>query len=100
LPPEAVVATSKPGLFYLYAERTCLRIPSIKDPEAFMERLREQGVTHVVRDQLGYSAIKNYFLPAYNQYKDRFKIIRYLPYYPDTTYLYQVQFTEQPSAAP
>jgi hypothetical protein len=98
LPPEAVVATSKPGLFYLYAERPCLRIPSLEDHEAFLERLREQGVTHVVVDQLGYSAISRYLVPVIQHYPDRFPLILQLPS-PDT-YLLEVQFTEQPNAAP
>jgi hypothetical protein len=89
LPADAIVATYKPALFYLYAQRPCVRFPSIEDNDAFIAKLKEQGVTHVVVDQLGYSAIGRYVVPAIQKYPERFPLILQLPN-PDT-YLLQLK---------
>ena len=89
LPADAIIATYKPALFYLYAQRPCVRFPSIEDNDAFIAKLKEQGVTHVVVDQLGYSAIGRYVVPAIQKYPERFPLILQLPN-PDT-YLLQLK---------
>ena len=83
LPAEAIIATYKPGLFYLYAQRPCVRFPSLEDSEEFINKLKEQGVTHVVVDQLGYSAIGRYVVPAIQAAPERFPLVLQLPN-PDT----------------
>ena len=83
LPSDAIIATYKPAMFYLYAQRPCVRFPSLEDNAAFIERLKEQGVTHVVVDQLGYSAIGRYVVPAIQKYPERFPLVLQLPN-PDT----------------
>ncbi len=89
LPANAIIATYKPALFYLYAQRPCVRFPSLEDHDAFIAKLKEQGVTHVVVDQLGYSAIGRYVVPAIQKYPERFPLILQLPN-PDT-YLLQLK---------
>lgn len=82
--PESVqFATSKPALWYLFAERRATRIPSEADPAAFMARLESEGVTHVVVDQLGFGSVGRYLAPAYQAYPERFELVAQLPE-PDT----------------
>ena len=83
LPKDAVIACRKGQLFYLYANRWVTGFRSTLDKEDLIDRLQEQGVTHVVLDQLGYSSTSRYLYPAIKKYPGKFKVIRQLKN-PDT----------------
>lgn len=82
-PETAQVVTSKPALWYLFAERRAQRFPAVADPEAFIETLKADGITHVVVDQLGFGSVGRYFIPAYQAHPERFTLVAQLPG-PDT----------------
>ena len=83
LPREAVVSCRKGQLFYLYANRWVTGFKNTLDKEALIHRMHEQGVTHVVLDQLGYSSTSRYLYPAVKKYPGKFKVIKQLKN-PDT----------------
>jgi len=87
-PEDAQFATSKPALWYLHAERRAQRFPAEADPNAFIERLKADGITHVVVDQLGFGSVGRYFIPAYQAHPERFELVAQLPG-PDT-YIFKV----------
>lgn len=89
VPVDAQFATTKPALWYLFAERKATRIPTEADPALFMQRLREEGLNYVVVDQLGYGSVGRYFVPAYQAYPERFELVAQLPN-PDT-YIFKVK---------
>ncbi len=89
VPADAQFATTKPALWYLFAERKATRIPTEADPELFMQRLQEEGLNYVVVDQLGYGSVGRYFVPAYQAYPERFELVAQLPN-PDT-YIFKVK---------
>jgi hypothetical protein len=70
-------------LWYLFAERRAQRFPAEADPNAFMDQLKADGITHVVVDQLGFGSVGRYFVPAYQAYPERFTLVAQLPG-PDT----------------
>jgi hypothetical protein len=89
VPADAQFATTKPALWYLFAERKATRIPTEADPAQFMLRLKEEGLNYVVVDQLGYGSVGRYFVPAYQAYPERFELVAQLPN-PDT-YIFKVK---------
>ena len=89
VPADAQFATTKPALWYLFAERKATRIPTEADPALFMQRLQEEGLNYVVVDQLGYGSVGRYFVPAYQAYPERFELVAQLPN-PDT-YIFKVK---------
>ncbi len=89
LPKDAQFATSKPALWYLFAERRATRIPAESDPKLFAQRLKEQGLNYIVVDQLGYGSIGRYFVPAYQANPEQFELVAQLPN-PDT-YIFKVK---------
>jgi hypothetical protein len=70
-------------LFYLYSSTKSSRIPSIIETEKFIHRLEDLGITHVIIDQLGYSSVGRYLMPAIEEFPQRFNLILQLPN-PDT----------------
>ena len=83
IPENSVVCTVKPSLFYLYSSRKSSRIPSIIETDKFIHRLEDLGITHVIIDQLGYSSVGRYLMPAIEKFPERFNLIMQLPN-PDT----------------
>lgn len=75
LPKDAILMTSKPGLFYLFAHRPCLRTPSLTDQEAFLQKLEENRVTHVVGDLIQPGRIKTLLKPVMDSNQARFKLV-------------------------
>lgn len=75
LPTDAVVATRKGQLFYLYANRWVDGFLNTLDKEALIESMHAKGVTHVVLDQLGYSSTSRYLYPAIKKYPGKFNVI-------------------------
>lgn len=83
LPREAVVSCRKGQLFYLYANRWVAGFRNTLDKEELIGKLKDNGVTHVVLDQLGYSSTSRYLYPAIKKYPGKFKVIHQLKN-PDT----------------
>lgn len=83
LPKDAVVSCRKGQLFYLYANRWVTGFKNTLDKEDLIETLKNNDVTHVVLDQLGYSSTSRYLYPAIKKYPGKFKIIHQLKN-PDT----------------
>ncbi|MCB9187138.1 MAG: hypothetical protein H6601_10425 [Flavobacteriales bacterium] len=83
LPRDAVVSCRKGQLFYLYANRWVTGFLNTLDQEELIEGLRENEVTHVVLDQLGYSSTSRYLYPAIKKYPGKFKVIHQIKN-PDT----------------
>jgi hypothetical protein len=83
IPENSIVCTVKPSLFYLYSSTKSSRIPSIIETEKFIHRLEDLGITHVIIDQLGYSSVGRYLMPAIEEFPQRFNLIMQLPN-PDT----------------
>lgn len=91
LPRDAVVSCRKGQLFYLYANRWVTGFKNTLDKEELIEGLKENEVTHVVLDQLGYSSTSRYLYPAIKKYPGKFKVIHHLKN-PDT---YIMQFNPE-----
>ena len=83
IPRDAVVACRKGQLFYLYGNRWVSGFRSTLDKEELVRVLHENGVTHVVLDQLGYASTSRYLYPAIKRYPGKFKVIHQLKN-PDT----------------
>jgi hypothetical protein len=90
LPKDAVVATRKGQLFYLYANRWVSGFENSLIQEDVIEGLKKNEVTHVVLDQLGYSSTSRYLYPAIKKYPGKFKVIYQLKD-PDT-YLMEFKY--------
>lgn len=75
LPKDAVVATRKGQLFYLYANRYVDGFLNTLDKEELIKSMHDKGVTHVVLDQLGYSSTSRYLYPAIQKYPGKFNVI-------------------------
>lgn len=90
LPKDAVVSCRKGQLFYLYANRWVTGFRNTLNQEELIETLKNNDVTHVVLDQLGYSSTSRYLYPAIKKYPGKFKIIYQLKD-PDT-YLMQFNY--------
>lgn len=63
LPADAVVSCRKPSLFYLYSNRQAFKYPSSYDYQKITNAFKDNRVTHVVVDQLGYSSTSRYLVP-------------------------------------
>lgn len=83
LPADAVISTRKPGLFYLFANRTVTDFANTPDYNEFFDFWKDRGVTHVVLDQLGYSQTGRYLWPAIQDNPEKFTTLHSLPN-PDT----------------
>ena len=95
IPENSIVCTVKPSLFYLYSSTKSSRIPSIIETEKFIHRLEDLGITHVIIDQLGYSSLGRYLMPAIEEFPQRFNLIMQLPN-PDTYLLEFVRKDSEP----
>lgn len=78
IPRDAVVSCRKPQLFYLYADRWVTGFKNTLDQEELIEGLKDDEVTHVVLDQLGYASTSRYLYPAIKKYPGKFKVIHQL----------------------
>lgn len=76
LPANAIIANRKPALFYLYANRYVAGIPNEVNYGKVIELFKQQGVTHVVIDQLGYASTSRYLLPVVQAEPEKFTVIR------------------------
>jgi 4-amino-4-deoxy-L-arabinose transferase-like glycosyltransferase len=71
---DIVIATRKPNLFFIFAERACVSYPYIFDHTRFLDSLEAMGVTHVVLEQLGYSSGIRYLYPAIAANREKFMV--------------------------
>ena len=74
-PADAVIACRSPYLFALTANRHTTFFANTLDDKEMLRSLENAKVTHVVLDQLGFSATSRYLYPAIEKNPDRFTSI-------------------------
>lgn len=74
LQEDAVVATRKPGLFYLFSGIKVTQIPYTADYNEYMDKMTEKQATHAVIDQLGYSQTGRFLYPFVQDNPEKFKV--------------------------
>ncbi|MDC1106858.1 phospholipid carrier-dependent glycosyltransferase [Prolixibacteraceae bacterium] len=72
-PKDAVIACRKPGLFYLYANRKVSQFKNTNDSEMLLKNLKNNNVSYVVIDRLGYASTSRYLVPALKKNIEQFK---------------------------
>ncbi|NVK26674.1 MAG: phospholipid carrier-dependent glycosyltransferase [Flavobacteriia bacterium] len=72
LPEDAIVVNRKPGLFYLYANRQSIGVPSTFDYEEIEARFDSAGVTHIIIDAMGFADVSRYLVPYIQDNKEKF----------------------------
>ncbi|PHR30907.1 MAG: hypothetical protein COA38_09265 [Fluviicola sp.] len=75
---DAVISTRKPGVFYVGSGHSTLAFRSTHNREEFLNYLKENGVTHVVIENLGFSQTFKYLLPVVKHDTQQFKMIKSL----------------------
>ncbi len=70
---SAVVCCRKPNLFYLFSDTYTCTFPYTNDDKEIIKQLKEDRVTHVVIDALGYRQTYVYLLPAILKNQDNFE---------------------------
>lgn len=75
LPKESVIACRKPLFFHMYSETFTGYYPRVPDREKVVRNMKEEQVTHVVVDKLGYSSTNRYLVPAVQKYPYKFKTV-------------------------
>lgn len=78
-PENAVVATRKLAMFYLYARRSTTMFAKSLDYNEVLKGLDDKGVTHVVIDQLGYADVGRYLLPVVQANPEKFVVKNITP---------------------
>lgn len=75
---NAVISTRKPGIFYVSGggEHSTLSFRSTLNKKDFFDYFNEQGVTHVVVENLGYGQTHSFLLPMVRQDNQQFKLIK------------------------
>ena len=91
LPEDAVIATRKPGLFYLFAAKKVTQFPFTADYNEAMEMLEERKASYVVIDQLGYSQTGRFIVPFVQDNPEKFQLLKQITD-PDT---YLLQYNGQ-----
>lgn len=72
LPPQTVVCSRKPSVFYVYAQCYVCNFKYTKDDVELIRGLINSKVDFVVLDQLGYSATGLYLYPAIMKHQELF----------------------------
>lgn len=83
LPPETVVCSRKPELFYMYSKTACTMYAWSNDDKALIKGLISSNTDYVVLDQLGFSSTYRYLYPAIQKHPELFPIVMHLKN-PDT----------------
>lgn len=78
LPQNAVVACKKPELFHVFSDRFTCYFPLEENDKKLLEEMTKSKVTHVVVEQLGFSATGRYLVPAIQKNPTRFKIVKHM----------------------
>lgn len=73
-PADAVVASRKPGFFYLFSGRRGELYTYAAEPSLVLRGLEAMGADYVVVDQLS-ATTSRYLIPAINEYRDRFVVV-------------------------
>lgn len=76
---STVVSCRKQSLFYLFADRYVTGFAKDLDPGAVIEDLREQGVSHVVVDQMGFADVGRYLVPTIQRDPAKFPMLHSIP---------------------
>ena len=71
---DAVIATRKPGLFYLFSGRKVTQIPYTSDYNEYMQKMTDKQATHAVIDQLGYSQTGRFLYPFVQDNPEKFQV--------------------------
>ncbi len=75
-PENSIVCARKPGLLYLYAHRKAGKFLNTYDFNRLLERLIDDGITHVVLDQLGYKDESRYLVPVILANPEKFRVLK------------------------
>jgi len=75
LPPDAVVVSRKPGLFFALSDRRGIDIPKTNRPEEFFRLVEEAGARYVVLDQTDFLT-PMYAAPTVVRYVGSFCLVR------------------------
>ena len=86
LDSDQVIAVRKPNLFYLYSGRFVSGYLRTLNKEELITKLKDDKVTYVILDQLGYSSTLRNLYPAIKKYPYKFKQILKTQ---SNTYLFQ-----------
>lgn len=78
LPPETVVCSRKPELFYMYSKTTCVGYGWTDNAEELIKGLIQANTDYVILEQLGYSSTARYLYPAIQSNPELFPVIMHL----------------------
>ena len=87
LPPETVVASRKPSLFYMFSKSKTAGFAYTSDDQQLIKGLLDENVDYVVLEELGYSATYLYLLPAIQKNMELFQPVLQVPN--SNTYLFK-----------
>jgi len=73
LPPETVVCSRNPSVFYVYAGCHVCNFRFTEDDAELIRGLIASKVDYVVLDQMGYSSTERYLYPAMRKHKELFQ---------------------------
>jgi len=79
LPPETVVASRKPSLFYMHSQGKIAIFAYSSDDKKVIEGFLNDKVDYVVLDELGYSATALYLYPAIEKNPELFTLALQMP---------------------
>jgi hypothetical protein len=83
LPPNTVVCSRKPMLFYMFGKTAVSSYLWTEDDKALIKGLIDSKTDYVVLEQLGYSSTGRYLYPAIQNNLELFPVVMHLPD-PDT----------------
>lgn len=83
LPPETVVCSRKPELYYMYGKTAVSQYKWTDDPAELVHGLIQSETDYVILEQLGYSSTARYLYPAIQANPDLFPVVMHLKN-PDT----------------
>lgn len=74
---DDVICCRKEQLFYLFSNRKVVRYKNTLNPEELILDLKENKVSYVVLDQLGFLSTPRYLYPAIKRYPEKFQLINH-----------------------
>ena len=83
LPPETVVCSRKPELFYMFSRTPSVMYAWSNDDKTLIEDLIRSHTDYVVLEQLGFSSTYRYLYPAIQKHPELFPVVMHLKN-PDT----------------
>lgn len=94
LPPQTMICSRKPNLFYMYGKTWVCNYKWTQDDKELINELIRNKVDYVVLEQLGYSSTFRYLYPAIEKHQELFAPVMHLPN-PDT---YLLKFDRETAA--